>query len=133
MKLEMLVGSGNSEWLKKAYLQKANEVYRQKNYCKALQWEMMGLAEDEEIVVESLIERYLGRMVGKKLIEENLRILINTCMKRYCDKVRDEGKFTLDLNLIFATYCLAMLHFKIDSLDFQTVFNILKSKSLKEV
>jgi hypothetical protein len=36
MKLEMLVGSGNSEWLKKAYLQKANEVYRQKNYCKAL-------------------------------------------------------------------------------------------------
>jgi len=94
---------------------------------------MMGLAEDKEIVVESLIERHLGRMVGKKLIEENLRILINTCMKRYCDKVRDEGKFTLDLNLIFATYCLAMLHFKIDSLDFQTVFNILKSKSLKEV
>ena len=62
----MLVGSGNSDWLKKAYLQKANEVYRQKNYCKALQWEMMGLGEDQEIVVESLIERYLGRIVGKK-------------------------------------------------------------------
>jgi hypothetical protein len=79
---------------------------------------MMGLAEDEEIVVESLIERYLGRIVGKKQIEENLKILINACMKRYCDKVRDEGKFTLDINLIFATYCTAMLYFKFESLNF---------------
>jgi hypothetical protein len=33
----------------------------------------------------------MGKMVDKKLIPEILKILINACLKRYCDNVKDQG------------------------------------------
>ena len=76
------------------------------------------------------------RMLEKKILAKDTEVwkrLVAASLRKYCEVVREEGRFKMDMNLLYAVYCLCMIHHKLEDLSFETVFNLLKNKSIKEI
>ena len=96
--------------------------YRNRNYRRWAEYEARAGFE---------VERVIEMKVGND--PEIWKIMSSSSLIKYCELVRDEGRFIMDINLIYSAYCLCKLHYKLETLDFEAFFNFLKDKTFKEI